>query len=95
MDIETRNYTIGSANSKSFIILNPTPDFPHFYYNSDGNLGSLLYRDVSVMSASTPIGLHNMSTYSNFHYVVESGWCIMIIVNMYGSCICYLKYTVK
>ena len=26
-----------------------TPDFPHFYYMLGGNLGSLLYGDVSVM----------------------------------------------
>ena len=34
-----------------FIILIPTPDFPHFYYMYmlGGNLGSLLYGDVSVM----------------------------------------------
>ena len=32
-----------------FIILIPTPDFPHFYYMIGGNLGSLLYGDVSVM----------------------------------------------
>ena len=32
-----------------FIILIPTPDFPHFYYMLGGNLGSLLYGDVSVM----------------------------------------------
>ena len=31
-----------------FIILIPTPDFPHFYYMLGGNLGSLLYGDVSV-----------------------------------------------
>ena len=31
------------------MILNPTPDFPHFYYKLGGNLGSLLYGDVSVM----------------------------------------------
>ena len=34
-----------------FIILIPTPDFPHFYYMLGGNLGSLLYGDVSVMSS--------------------------------------------
>ena len=34
-----------------FIILIPTPDFSHFYYMLDGNLGSLLYGDVSVMVA--------------------------------------------
>ena len=32
-----------------FIILISTPDFPHFYYILGGNLGSLLYGDVSVM----------------------------------------------
>ena len=32
-----------------FIILIPTPDFPYFYYMLGGNLGSLLYGDVSVM----------------------------------------------
>ena len=33
-----------------FISLIPTPDFPHFYYLLRGNLGSLLYGDVSVMN---------------------------------------------
>ena len=33
-----------------FIILIPTPDFPHFYYMLGGNLGSLMYGDVSVMT---------------------------------------------
>ena len=32
-----------------FIILIPTPDFPHFHYMLGGNLGSLFYGDVSVM----------------------------------------------
>ena len=32
-----------------FIFLIPTPDFLHFYYMLSGNLGSLLYGDVSVM----------------------------------------------
>ena len=32
-----------------FIILITTPDFPHFYYMLGGNLGSLLYGDVSMM----------------------------------------------
>ena len=32
-----------------FIILIPTPDFPHFSYMLGGNLGSLLYGDVYVM----------------------------------------------
>ena len=35
-------------NFSLFIILVPTPDFPHFYYMLGGNLGSLLYEDVSV-----------------------------------------------
>ena len=34
-----------------FIILIPTPDFPHLYYMLGGNLGSLLYGDVSMMYA--------------------------------------------
>ena len=40
-------------NFSLFIILIPTPDFldfSHFYYMLGGNLGSLLYGDVSVMS---------------------------------------------
>ena len=36
-------------NFSLFIILIPTPDFPHFYYMLGGNQGSLLYGDVSVM----------------------------------------------
>ena len=32
-----------------FIILIPTPDFPHFYYMLGRNLVSLLCGDVSVM----------------------------------------------
>ena len=32
-----------------FIFLIPTPDFPYFYFLLGGNLGSLLYGDVSVM----------------------------------------------
>ena len=36
-----------------FIILIPTPDFPHFYYMLGHNLGSLLYGDVSVMTTGT------------------------------------------
>ena len=27
----------------------PIPDFPHFYYMLGGNMGSLLYEDVSVI----------------------------------------------
>ena len=36
-----------------FIILIPTPDVPQFYYKLCGNLGSLMYGDVSVMSRSS------------------------------------------
>ena len=39
-------------NLSIFIILIPTPDFPHFYYMLGGNLGSLLYGDVSVIDDS-------------------------------------------
>ena len=39
-----------------FIILIPTPDFPHFYYMLGGNLGSLLYGDVSVMIYHLQVG---------------------------------------
>ena len=38
-------------NVSLFIILISTPDFPHFYYMLGGNLGSLLYGDVSVINA--------------------------------------------
>ena len=34
-----------------FIILIPTPDFPHFYYMLGGNLGSLLHGYISVRSS--------------------------------------------
>ena len=37
------------GNFSLFIILISTSDFPHFYYMLGGNLGSLLYGDVSVM----------------------------------------------
>ena len=33
---------------QTIIILIPTPDFPLFYYNLGGGLGTLLYGDVSV-----------------------------------------------
>ena len=33
-----------------FIIFILTPDFPHFYCMLGGNLGSLLYGDVSMMN---------------------------------------------
>ena len=38
-----------------FIILIQTPDFPHFYDRLGGNLGSLLYGDVSVMGSEAVI----------------------------------------
>ena len=37
-----------------FIILIQTPDFPNLYYMLGGNLGSLLYGDVSVVSIVLP-----------------------------------------
>ena len=42
-------------NFSLFIILIPTPDIPHFYYMLGGNLGSLLYGDLSVMFVQTKI----------------------------------------
>ena len=43
-------HTILWRNIEIFLfILIPTQDFPHFYYMLGGNLGSLLYGDVSVM----------------------------------------------
>ena len=36
-------------NFSFFVILIPTPDFPHFHYMLGGNLGSLLDGVVSVM----------------------------------------------
>ena len=42
-----------------FIILIPTPDFTHFFYMFGGNLGSLLYGDVSVMTVFLP-GLRHL-----------------------------------
>ena len=41
-----------------FIILIPTPDFPHFYYMLGGNLGLLLYGDVSMMKVYTHVLYH-------------------------------------
>ena len=37
----------------SFLI--PTPDFPHFHYMLGGNLGSLLYEDVSLMKTANQL----------------------------------------
>ena len=49
-----RNIEISKKNSL-LIILIPTPDFPHFYYMLGGNLGLLLYGDVSVNETVTII----------------------------------------
>ena len=46
--IHIHNIRFYGEISKFFILI-PTPDFPHFYYMLGGNLGSLLYGDVSVM----------------------------------------------
>ena len=46
-----------------FIILIPTPDFSLFYYMLGGNLGSLLYGDVSVMKLTIEYEIrHETST---------------------------------
>ena len=47
----TYDFMENYRNFSLFIILIPTPDFPYFYYMLGGNLGSLLYGDVSVMNA--------------------------------------------
>ena len=39
------------------IVFIPIPDFSHFYYMLGGNLGSLLYGDVSLMLAKVKITL--------------------------------------
>ena len=44
-----------------FIILDPTPDFPHFYHILGGNLGSLLYGDVPVMHRRVNVMLQFVS----------------------------------
>ena len=46
----------------------PTPDFPHFYYMLGGNMGSLLYGDVSVMG-STAVAISVRKTH--FHLRLE------------------------
>ena len=48
-------------NFSLLIILIPTPDFPHFYSMLGGNLGSLLYGDVSVMLTIVPEGSGGVS----------------------------------
>ena len=50
-------------NIEIFHILIPTPDFPHFYYMLGGNLGSLLYGDVSVMTFLWYNPLHKLCFY--------------------------------
>ena len=50
-------------NFSLFIILIPTSDFPHFYYMLGGNLGSLLYGDVSVMYNWT-LGLKSLKRHT-------------------------------
>ena len=48
--IKTYDFMEKYRNFSLFIILIPSPGFPHFYYMLGGNLGSLFYGDVSVMS---------------------------------------------
>ena len=56
-----------------FIVLIQTPDSPHFYYMLGGNLGSLLYGDVSVMAPKKlnikyPLSLLNEIQLSKFRH---------------------------
>ena len=56
-------------NFSFFIILIPTPDFPHFYYMLGGNLGSLLYGDVSVMDDDYFCACRGISTLIHLYFV--------------------------
>ena len=49
-----------------FIILIQTLDFPHVYYMLGGNLGSLLYGDVSVMQMYS----NRLTVYADLLYVL-------------------------
>ena len=63
-----------------FIILIPTPDFPHFYYVLDGNRGSLLYGDVSVMECykTKVFALLVDCNFSNFEFSLIVIWYIRV-----------------
>ena len=61
-----------------FIILIPTPDFPHFYYMLGGNLGSLLHGDVSVMNSFSGLMIsaeENRDVFSAINYSLVCGFC--------------------
>ena len=47
----TSRYQVSIYRTNGPLVLIPTPDFPHFCYMLGGNLGSLLYGDVSMMRA--------------------------------------------
>ena len=58
-----------------FIILIPTPDFPHFYYMVGGNLGSLLYGAVSVMQVMLNINFdHGFDLLASELFQIESSF---------------------
>ena len=57
-------------NFSPFIILIPTPDFPHFYFILGENLGSLLYRDVSVMFNRLTISIKATDTMHFYHLTI-------------------------
>ena len=62
-----------------FIIFIPTPDFPHFYYILGGNLGSVLYGDVSVMFStvrfSQDIKLSALKNTNYIYYLHYASFC--------------------
>ena len=75
-------------------MLIPTPDFPHFYYMLGGNLGSLLYGDVSVMKMqkktefTTPFSCLRFSQTLNFTAIfVFRHKKAPKIVLLYSSCL--------
>ena len=68
-----------------FIILIPTPDFPHFYYMLGGNLGSLLYGDVSVMTKASVHCLDRIQAFILYSFCCcQSGVIIQLKPN--GEC---------
>ena len=56
-------------NFSLFIILIPTPDFPQFHYMLGGNLGSLLYGDVSVIYPKFSIDDNAIDKSSDLPYI--------------------------
>ena len=54
-------------NFSLFVILIQTLDFPHVYYMLGGNLGSLLYGDVSLMQMYS---INRLTVYADLLHVL-------------------------